>query len=152
MDNEDYALCLFKASKTKAEVEVLVQSLSSNLDLGVIERKLSIAEQIIIDQKTFPILGYSYYEYATSLKEEDIVSALLYSEYSLEMSNLEMYFGDTGKPFFLLDYKLILLFVCGGIMGVYVTSIVMGRKIKKLKKQIKIKKTWHTKNGTSKYQ
>ncbi len=149
MQNEDYALCLFKASKTKAEVEVLVQSLSSNLDLGVIERKLSIVKQIIAEQKTFPLLGYSYYEYATSLKKEDLVSSLLYSEYSLEMSNLEMYFGDTGKLFILFDYKLILLFVCGGMIGIYVTSIVLGRRIKKIKKQNKIK-NWHTKSGTPK--
>ena len=58
------------------------------------------------------------------------------------MSNLEMYFGDTGKPFFLLDYKLILLFISGSLIGIYVTSIVLGRRIKKLKKKINIKR-WH---------
>lgn len=142
MQNKDYALCLFKASKTKAEIDVLVQSLSSKIDNSIIDRKLSIAQQTIIDQKTFPLLGYSYYEYALSLQKDDSASAMLYSEYSLEMSNLDMYFGKKGRPYFIFNYKLLLLFICGGTIGVYVTSIVLGRRIKKLKKKSNMKKKW----------
>ncbi|MBU1111309.1 MAG: hypothetical protein KJ896_00900, partial [Nanoarchaeota archaeon] len=43
---------------------------------------------------TFPILGYSYYQYAQTLQEEDPYSSLLYLEYSLELSELDIYFPE----------------------------------------------------------
>ena len=61
---------------------------------NVIDRKLKVIEQDISDlsqRGIFPIVGYSYFEYATTLKDSDRFSSLLYAEYALELSNLEMY-------------------------------------------------------------
>ncbi|NOZ81063.1 MAG: hypothetical protein GXP63_05295 [DPANN group archaeon] len=100
--NGDYALCLFKASKAKAEADVVMNALgfqeeNLNRSLG---RKLDLVRQVIVQQDQaglFPILGYSYYEYARSLEHSDVSSALIYAEYALELSNLQMYFGQQKK-------------------------------------------------------
>ncbi|MBI4439804.1 hypothetical protein HY638_02430 [Candidatus Woesearchaeota archaeon] len=102
LDRGNYALCLFKASKAKAEVNVPLNM------LGVTEgqfdeyvyKKINLAKSSIARQSSkgiFPILGYSYYEYASNLAKTDKYSALLYSEYALELSNLDLYFQERGK-------------------------------------------------------
>ncbi len=97
LSSNNYTLCLFKASKTKAEADVIlslvgVEERSLN---DVIALKLDIVKETIIKSQqkgVFPIIGYSYYEYANSLKEFDKSSALLFAEYALELSNLDIYF------------------------------------------------------------
>jgi uncharacterized protein len=100
--NGEYALCLARASNAKADANAILTAIGvdeQHLDT-VIDEKLEIVKQSIIEQaeqNAFPILGYSYWEYATSLKEHDKYSTLLYSEYALEMSNLDMYFRKKGE-------------------------------------------------------
>lgn len=98
LSSHNYTLCLYKASKTKAEADVILNLIGvdeSNLD-ALIELKLGIARDTIIKSQKkniFPIIGYSYYEYASSLSDLDKYSALLFSEYALEFSNLDIYFA-----------------------------------------------------------
>ena len=43
----------------------------------ILNQKLKIAKNAIIDQQekgVFPIIGYSYYEYASSLADKDVAS------------------------------------------------------------------------------
>ena len=95
--DQDYALCIFTASKVKADSDVILSAIfvpDTNLD-RLFDEKIAAARRTIIKQENasiFPILGYSYYEYANTLKDTDTYSALLYAEYSLELSNLDMYF------------------------------------------------------------
>src|SRR5574341_144898 len=66
----------------------------------VIDLKLQIARQALIKaqrKNVFPIIAYSYHEYAKSLKDFDRVSSMLFTEYSLELSNLDIYFEEK-KP------------------------------------------------------
>lgn len=59
--------------------------------------KKKIAERVITknsNEGIFPILGYSYYEYANSLQEQEPYTALVYIEYALELSDLSMYFPE----------------------------------------------------------
>ncbi len=97
LSSGNYTLCLYKASKAKAEADVILSL------VGVEERalddlvalKLGIVREAIIKSQQkgiFPIIGYSYYEYANSLKDLDKTSALLFAEYALELSNLDIYF------------------------------------------------------------
>jgi uncharacterized protein len=94
---QDYALCIFTASKVKADSDIVLSAIfvpESDID-RLLDEKIAAARTTIIKQenaKIFPILGYSYYEYANTLRGTDKYSALLYSEYSLELSNLDMYF------------------------------------------------------------
>jgi uncharacterized protein len=98
-NNADYALCLFKASKSKAESNIVLNTLGIGDDFipKLIENKLDAATRVIVkaeQEQIFPILGYSYFEYANNLKSSDRYSALLYSEYALELSNLDIYFQE----------------------------------------------------------
>ena len=145
---EEYALCIFLASRTKAEANILVTLLGVKEDnLGLLlEQKLGVAKRAItkqIDKGTFPILAYSYYEYGSSLKEENRISALLYAEYALELSDLSVYFESESikidKYINLRDvmWKVvpIFLFVWGVLLG-YLYAWAKGKE-RKEKKAIK---------------
>jgi uncharacterized protein len=93
---KDYAYCIAKASIIKADVNTFLGSLSLKMDdiKNVVEKKLDKATEIIseeIENGRFPILGYSYYEYAKTLSDIEPTSALIYSEYALELSNIDLY-------------------------------------------------------------
>ncbi len=92
-------LCTMKAMQAKANANALISS------LGVpeasfnefIEAKEHAAQQTIAQnskQDIFPILGYSYYQYAKSLKDTDKYTSLVYQEYALELSDLQIYFPE----------------------------------------------------------
>ena len=125
----NYALCLYKASKAKAEADLLLGSFGLTQDTATdyIDIKLRMIEETIKrqqDKGIFPILGYSYYEYAKSLRESDKYSALLYSEYAIELSKLDIYFqGVESKPYRreYIDYNATFYFLVGAIFGVFLT-------------------------------
>ena len=122
LENEDYELCLFKASKAKADADVILTVIGSEDEQlkDLLDEKLIIVKNIIAEQTTkgiFPIVGYSYYEYANSLKNESVVDALVYSEYALELSNLDMYFKT--KRIRIPVYEL-------AFIGVFLSGIVIG--------------------------
>jgi predicted S18 family serine protease len=96
-NQQDYALCIFTASKVKADSDVVLSAIFvPDKDMNkLFDEKIGAAKRAIAKQERsdiFPILGYSYYEYANTLKDTDKYSSLLYAEYSLELSNLDMYF------------------------------------------------------------
>ncbi len=97
----NYTLCLYKASKNKAEADVILSVAGveeSRVD-ELIDLKLRISRDAIVKSQLkgiFPIIGYSYYEYAGSLRDLDKYSTLLFSEYALEFSNLDIYFSRRG--------------------------------------------------------
>jgi uncharacterized protein len=98
----NYAMCLFKASKIKAEADVILSVVGVEEEQieTVLDNKLEIVKRVIIEAQEkgiFPILGYSYYEYANSLKEENKYTSLLYAEYALELSNLNLYFKEPSQ-------------------------------------------------------
>ena len=65
--------------------------------LEVLDSKILAVKRVIAENSAggkFPILGYSYYRYATSLKEEESYTALVYLEYAMEMSDLSLYFPE----------------------------------------------------------
>ncbi len=93
-----YEACLHKASLTKAEIDTILSTATISRDNAaeVANQRLIIVEQIIlrqIEKGNFPIIGYSYYEYAKSLIETDPSSSLLYLGYALELANMDIYFA-----------------------------------------------------------
>lgn len=125
---EDYALCLFQASKAKAQIDLIL------LSIGVAEsefnqstnEKLSVARSLVYReslQDRFPVMGYSYYEYADSLKSSDPYTAALFASYALELSDLSMYFPEESS---LLDRAVLLInnsFVWGFLLGACVVLL-----------------------------
>jgi uncharacterized protein len=98
LSTHNYTLCLYKASKTKAEADVILGLIGvpEPRMAELIDLKQEIAKDALIKSQRkgiFPIIGYSYYEYAGSLKEIDRYSSLLFFEYALEFSNMDIYFS-----------------------------------------------------------
>jgi uncharacterized protein len=146
LEKGNYELCLFKASKAKANVDTILSVLGvrrNDVD-RVIQNKIGIVERNIVEETEkgiFPILGYSYYEYANSLKESDPFSALLYSGYALELSNLEIYLkngdAEAAQTFDVTDTKrntqsvnIIIVLIIGIVLGILLAKICPSNKIK----------------------
>ena len=86
-------------------------------------------------------MGYSYYEYAQSLREEDPFSALLFTEYALELSNLDIYFKrKSSLPRIELDSTIIVVFLSGIAIGLLTGYLLKHQKPNKKKSKKKIKK------------
>ncbi len=139
-NNEDYELCLFKASKAKAEADniLTIYGVDEEQLNNILKQKLEIVKKNILKRTYFPIVGYSYYEYASVL--DDVYISLLYSEYALELSNLDMYFKkdvDLKEEIRLrVEANLVITLIVGIVIGV-VFSFIFFKKSKKKKKRSK---------------
>ncbi len=132
-------LCLYKASIAKAKVDVVLNNLAINFDKidEVIEDRSQIVKSIIAKQNQkdiFPILAYSYYEYANSLKENDKYSALLYLEYALELGNLDIYFEKQKFSFPQIPSYFFVSYFSGIFTG-FVVSLILIRFLRKKRKK-----------------
>ena len=138
LHNDNYKQCLSQALKTKAEIDVIL-SVSGIDDQNLQELlavKSNVINQIIAKQQKkdiFPILGYSYYEYSQSLADKDISSALIYAEYAIEFSNIEIYLDDKTitnqrnifneiRDYLSIDIEMVLVFIIGILAGVFLAS------------------------------
>ncbi len=134
-----YIMCLYSAAKSKAEADVLLSLMGveeKRFD-EVIDLKLRIARQALMKaqrKNIFPIIAYSYYEYGESLRDFDRVSSLLFTEYALELSNLDIYFevkrpSEEKAPALLppVPYAFLIGFVIGGLF-VWIILIQMSRR------------------------
>ncbi len=138
LNTKSYALCLFKASIAKADADVILSTMDVMPEkiLLLLDQKLDSAKNVIADQTQkgiFPVFGYSYYEYANTLKSKNKQSALLYAEYAIELSNLDIYFENAEKPVIHVNYFLIWFFVLGFVAGVVFSKFVLLRKKKRKK-------------------
>ena len=127
----DYAFCLFKASKTKAEADALLSTLAVTKEKlpELIEDKLELGKSAVNKQGTkFPILGYSYYNYANSLKDTNAPLAVIFSEYSIELSNLDMYFPKQKNLKVHYNYSTVFNVLLGFILGFIVASYISSKK------------------------
>lgn len=125
-----YALCLSTAARAKAEADVFITaSAVDNDQLGSLaQEQLQAAKRVIAREQAkglFPILGYSYVEYAETLIWDDPVSAITFSQYALELSNLDMYFPQPRSYTLPFDYFFFLLM--GAIFGILGTKIYYRR-------------------------
>ena len=80
-------------------------------------------------------MGYSYYEYATSLREKDVYSALLYAEYALELSNLDIYFEPERIRLVGLKSSDAMVFFSGVAIGIMLSILVMVLERRKNRKK-----------------
>lgn len=128
-----FAFCLFKASRAKAEADVIL-SVAGVEDAQIkdyLAVKLELVRKNIIKQQKkglFPILAYSYYEYASVLSDNP-ASALLYAEYALELSHLDLYFEPSPKQWTAVLARLqqrlnyVYTFVLGCLLGILIGYI-----------------------------
>jgi len=141
LENQRYELCLFKASKAKAEADSVLSVFGADEDQldNILNDKLNAAQRNIIEQSSegvFPIVGYSYYEYANSLKEYDKFSSLLYVEYALELSNIDVYFKQKEKKFRLpFNREKFSYFIVGTAFGIIAALALFPKPEAKKRKQ-----------------
>ncbi len=137
-NNKDFALCLFKASKAKAKIDIVLSTIGLEKD-GVdqlIDQKLKAARKTIqrqIDNEIFPIVGYSYHEYSQSLKDNDKYSSLLYAEYAIELSDISLYLEEKKPENFGFSIRIApqpraLVALVGGIAIGILSAILIIRK------------------------
>ncbi len=102
MGKDDNIMCLYKASKAKADSDVLLVLhgvKNENFD-KVMEIKFNAAREAIsrsLAKGAFPIIAYSYYEYAQNLFKYEEPVAAMFAEYALELSNIDLYFKMPSK-------------------------------------------------------
>ena len=140
LEKGNYELCLSQASRAKADVDIILSvfGVDSEQYQNIVERKLEIVRNNIAKEAAkgiFPILGYSYYEYANSLKNSDVFSAMLYSEYALELGNLDIYFKESnGKRKIIdiagIDKRLLGIFLAGVLAGIIAASLIKRKNAK----------------------
>ncbi|MEK6963716.1 MAG: S16 family serine protease [Nanoarchaeota archaeon] len=121
-----YVLCLSTASRVKAEADVFItaSAVDSNQLVALAQEQLSAAKRVIAKEQAkglFPILGYSYVEYAETLIQDDPLSAITFSQYALELSNLDMYFPQPKAYNLPFDYFFFIFM--GMILGVLGTKL-----------------------------
>ncbi len=132
-NNNEPELCLYTASISKAKIDLILNSISldpEDID-EVIEDRLNIVKSLIAKQTQrgmFPIVAYSYYEYANSLKDTDQYSALLYLEYALELGNLDIYFEQKQITLPVLKLEYIPVFAAGILIGIIITLFLRRKK------------------------
>jgi len=144
-DSGDYAFCLFRASRLKADSGSILTSLSITDDKfqELLDDQLKLAKiQINKQREDFPIIGYSYYNYASSLRVSNPALSLVFSEYASEFSNLDMYFPQDKKfnnKFFVVifDKQNLGIFLIGFAAGmlIVVVGIYLLYKIEKKRKK-----------------
>ena len=137
-EDENYVMCIFEASKFKAELDIIISSagISNSTVKEFTKNKLIAAKRSIKKQEEkniFPIAGYSYYEYSEEFYEKEILpNSLLFSEYAIELSNLDIYLenGDTNQfSLFYQNNKIgIFAFLVGFIIGVIIHIFLKKRK------------------------
>lgn len=143
----NYEICLSLASRAKADVDMVLSvfGVDSAQYENIVDRKLDIVKNNIAEQASkgvFPILSYSYYEYASSLKSTDIFSALIYSEYALELSDLDIYFKESnGKSKKIsIDKNFLAVFLMGTAVG-FIAALFVRRAKKSNSKNRKKSKS-----------
>ena len=143
-DGNETVLCLIGASQAKAEADVILGTMGlTEADIPrFLESKKTAVERVIAKntaQGFFPILGYSYYQYANSLQNDGPFDALMYLEYSLEMSDLQIYFPEkdiiSGFSFklFLINQERWIYLAVGLIFGALIGFLIGWQKKKPLR-------------------
>lgn len=97
MNKEDNIMCLYKASKVKAEADLVLalRGISEANFNQTMQLKLDAAKEAISKSfysGTLPIISYSYYEYAQNLFNSGEAMAALFAEYALELASIDLYF------------------------------------------------------------
>ena len=129
MNSQDYIMCLFKASKAKAEIDVILSAVGVTQERvkEYIDLKLTTAKFALFKaykKNVFPMIGYSYFEYANTLKDNDPYAALLFAEYALEFSSFDIYFSNPPGLSWEINKESLFAFLAGIFLGILILVIV----------------------------
>lgn len=130
-------MCIYKASKVKAKADVILNSIGLRNDSikTVFDKRMQFILENIIHESSkghFPILSYSYYEYAKNLRNTDINSAMLYAEYALELGSFNMYFPNPKRRITIpdVDNKALIYLIIGISVGLVLGNFLSTMRMK----------------------
>jgi predicted S18 family serine protease len=136
----DYASCLYEAALLHADLQAIASTLgvSSEEFEQLVDRKLNAAKTSVaqqIDQSIFPMAAYAYYELGRSVQESSPANALIYAEYALELSELDLYFErEPARSVVNLNFvPMVLFFLAGLIFGIVIGMSMRKRRPRKLR-------------------
>ncbi|RME78386.1 hypothetical protein D6774_01325 [Candidatus Woesearchaeota archaeon] len=136
----DYASCLYEAALLHADLQAIASTLgvSSEEFEQLVDRKLNAAKTSVaqqIDQGIFPMAAYAYYELGRSVQESSPANALIYAEYALELSELDLYFErEPARSVVNLNFvPMVLFFLAGLIFGIVIGMSMRKRRPRKLR-------------------
>ncbi len=125
-------LCLSLAAQAKGDANAIISSIGvpkESFPQFLAGKRDAVARVIAENTKEgiFPILGYSYYQYAGTLKDTEPYASLVYLEYALELSDLSIYFPEEKNVSFPLVYSSpeTVLLVEGIVLGVFGTLLFL---------------------------
>ncbi len=123
------ALCLLQASQAKAEANAVLTAIYVPAEAFplVLAAKRTAAHEAVAAMNaggSFPILGYSYIEYADELVPRDNATASLYAEYSLELASLPIYFPRE-RTRIRVDTTGLIIFFLGAGVGILIGLLIM---------------------------
>ncbi|MEK6904798.1 MAG: S16 family serine protease [Nanoarchaeota archaeon] len=137
----EFELCLMKAIQAKGDANAVLSTMGLQKEelVSVLDSKITAVKRVLAEntaEGTFPILGYSYFQYASSLKEQDPVTALFYLEYALEMSDLSIYFPEEKTTMSIIQEKFYpeVSWLEGFMAGVIITVLFSQIRFNKIKK------------------
>ncbi len=143
----EFELCLMKAIQAKGDANAVLSTMGLLKEelAGILDSKITAVKRVLAEntaEGTFPILGYSYFQYASSLKEQDPVTALFYLEYALEMSDLSIYFPEEKTTLSIIQEKFYpeVSWLKGFMIGVIITILFSQIRFKKIKRYWKSRK------------
>ncbi|MCF7798356.1 hypothetical protein K9M74_00465 [Candidatus Woesearchaeota archaeon] len=124
---EEYGLALFKATKTRAELDAYLATFALTKEnmKPLLTAKLARAQDVIASQQEFPLLGYSYFEYGTALADSEPSTALLYSEYALAFSDLDDYFSSPQTQLIPISFETVNFYVFFTGLGLGLLILVL---------------------------
>jgi len=143
MSNHDYALCLFKSTKARANADLFLSTIggATNESVRLITgAKLNRSIQLIQreqDNGRFPLLGYSYLGYSQQMIEQEPYTGLLFAEYAIGFSDLSAYFPTVQQSARLTKITwqtLLAVFFIGLFVGA-LSMLFIVRKSQSLKKK-----------------
>ncbi|MBI4145179.1 hypothetical protein HY493_03155 [Candidatus Woesearchaeota archaeon] len=133
-----FVTCLHQAAQSKAEADIVlsVTGVDESRVQDIIGVKLDATARSLARAQSkdiFPLIGYSYYEYAKALRTEDEYSSLLFAEYANEMSGLDIYFPKQKKRFAIpeIPASIVAAFVLGMLLGAAIISLGRRRSSKR---------------------
>ena len=136
----DFIVCLHDASRAKSEADILlsVTGVEESRVQDIIDIKLNVTQRSLAKaqaQGIFPLIGYSYFEYANALRTEDPYSALLFAEYANELSGLDVYFEQSNLPRIVVPWSQVGLVVAGILIGAGVSFLTLNRAKQSFRKK-----------------
>lgn len=124
---DDVIDCINKATFIKSRTDVILSSLGNNDTEQYFGIKKMFAAKMLkknFDNNILPIMGYSYYQYAESLKAENqTTEALIYLENAIELSSINDYLikSDNDK----LSNKLINSNIIDNRLNIVISLLIL---------------------------